>query len=29
MAAAVMAATRISAMRRDDIIAGEAFLKLK
>jgi hypothetical protein len=29
MAAAVMAASRISAMHRDEIIAGEAFLKLK
>jgi len=29
MATAVMAASRISAMRRDEIIANEAFLKLK
>jgi hypothetical protein len=29
MAAAVMAASRIAAMQRDEIIASEAFLKLK
>jgi hypothetical protein len=29
MAAAVMAARRISAMRRDEIIASEAFLKIE